>query len=79
MRGESCSLGGDECSMNLMVVQRHLGFLEALLMRSRLDVANDVIINLFADEVLSKQPDRQGGQARHWKPSIAACAYVFVS
>ena len=50
MRGESCSLGGDECSMDLMVVQRRLGFLEASLMRSRLDAANDIVINLFADE-----------------------------
>ena len=50
MGGESCSLGGDECSMDLMVVLRRLGYLEALLMRSRLDAANDVVINLFADE-----------------------------
>ena len=50
MGGESCSLGGDECSMDLMGVQRHLGFLEASLMRSRLDAADDVVINLFADE-----------------------------
>ena len=50
MGGKSCSLGGDECSMDVMVVQRHLGFLEASLMRSGLDVANDVVINLFADE-----------------------------
>ena len=27
MGGESRSLGGDECSMDLMVVQRRLGFL----------------------------------------------------
>ena len=47
---KSCSLGGDECSMDLMVVQRRLGFLEASLTRSRLDAANDVVINLFADE-----------------------------
>ena len=44
------SLGGDECSMDLMVVQRRLGFFEASLMRSRFDAANDVVINLFADE-----------------------------
>ena len=52
MGGESCSLGGDECSMDLMVVQRRLGFFEASLMRLRLrfDAANDVVINLFADE-----------------------------
>ena len=49
MGGESCSLGRDECSMDLMVVQRRLRFLEVSLMRSRLDAANDVAINLFAD------------------------------
>ena len=69
-------MGGDECSMDLMVVQRRLGFLEASLMRSRLDAANDVVINLFADE---QAADRQGDQVRHWKPSNAARAYVFVS
>ena len=36
--------------MDLMVVQRRLGFLEASLMRSRLDAANDEVINLFADK-----------------------------
>ena len=50
MGGESCSLGGDECSMDLMVVQRRLRFFEASLMRSRYDAANNVVINLFADE-----------------------------
>ena len=50
MGGESCSFGGGEWSMDLMVVQRRLGFLEASLMRSRLDAANDEVINLFADE-----------------------------
>ena len=43
-------MGGDECSMDLMVVQRRLGFFEASLMRSRFDAAKDVVINLFADE-----------------------------
>ena len=47
MGGESCSLGGDEFSMDLMVVQRRLGFLEASLTRSRLDAANDVVINRY--------------------------------
>ena len=42
--------GGDECSMDLMVVQRRLGFFEASLMRSRLAAANDEVISLFADE-----------------------------
>ena len=50
MGGESCSLGGDECSMDLMVVQRRLGFFEASFMRSRLAAANDEVISLFADE-----------------------------
>ena len=50
MGGESCLLGGEKCSMDLMVVQRRLGFLEASLMRYRLGTANDVVINLFADE-----------------------------
>ena len=50
MGGESCSLGGDECNMDLMVVQRRLEFFEASLMRSRFDAANDVVINLFADK-----------------------------
>ena len=57
MLGESSSLGGDECSMDLMVVQRRLevvqrrlGFFEASFMRSRLATANDVVISLFADE-----------------------------
>ena len=50
MGGESCSLGGEECGMDLMVVQRQLGFLEASVMRSRLDAANGVVINLFAVE-----------------------------
>ena len=50
MEGESCSLGGHECSMDLMVVQRGLGFLGASLMRSKLDAANDVVTNVFADE-----------------------------
>ena len=50
MGGESCSLGGDECSMDLIVVQRRLGFFEASFMHSRLDAANDVVISLFADE-----------------------------
>ena len=36
--------------MDLMVVQRRFGFLEASLMRSRLDAANDEVIDLFADE-----------------------------
>ena len=45
MGGESCSLGGDECSMDLMVVQRCFFFFEASLMRSRLDAANDVVIS----------------------------------
>ena len=50
MGGENCSLGGDECSMDLMVVQRRLGFFEASLMRSRLAAANDEVVSLFADE-----------------------------
>ena len=50
MGGESCSLGRDECNMDLMVLQRRLGLYEASLMRSRFDAANDVVINLFADE-----------------------------
>ena len=47
MGGElyGCSFGGDEYRMDLMVVQRRFGFLEASLMRSRLDAANDVVIN----------------------------------
>ena len=49
MGGESCSLG-DECSMDLIVVQRRLVFFEASFMCSRLDAANDVEISLFADE-----------------------------
>ena len=55
MGGESCSFGGDEWSMDfeVWIVQVWifvLGFLEASLMRSRLDAANDEVINLFADE-----------------------------
>ena len=42
-----------ECSMDLMVVQRRLGFFEASFMRSRLAVANDLVINLFADGACS--------------------------
>ena len=36
--------------MDLMVVQRRLGFFEASLMRSRLAAANDVVIILYAEE-----------------------------
>ena len=50
MGSETCSLGGDECSMDLMVVQRRLVFFEASFMRSRLAAANDEVISLFADE-----------------------------
>ena len=50
MGDESCSSEGDECGMDLMVVQKRLEFLEASLIRSRLDAANDVVINLFAAE-----------------------------
>ena len=50
MGGENCSLGGDECNMDLMVVQRRLGFFEASFMRSRFDTVIDEVINLFADE-----------------------------
>ena len=50
MGGESCSLGGDDCNMDLMVIQRRLGFFEASLMRLRFDAVNDVLINLFADK-----------------------------
>ena len=39
-----------QCSMDLMVVQRRLGFFEASFMRSRLAAANDEVISLFADE-----------------------------
>ena len=70
-------MGGDECSMDLMVVQRRLWFFEASLMRSRLAAANDEVISLFAEK--NKQPDRHGGQAQRWKPSIAARACAFVS
>ena len=50
MGGKSCSLGGDEFSMDLIVVQSRFGFFEASFMRSRLDAANDVVISSFADE-----------------------------
>ena len=36
--------------MDLMVVQRRLGFSRPRMMRSRLAAANDELINLFADE-----------------------------
>ena len=36
--------------MDLIVVQRRLGFFEASFMRSRLAAANNVVISLFADE-----------------------------
>ena len=47
---EGKGVGEDEWSMDLMVVQRRLGILEALLMHSRLDATNDLVINLFVDK-----------------------------
>ena len=50
MKGESWSLGGDEWRSDLMVDQRRLQFLKALLMHLTLDNARDLFINLFVGE-----------------------------